>query len=66
VCFELEEIRQKSSIDFRTLLAVHEAGHGLVYGLARLRKSASIWPLMLAAITAMYVTKPIRGESGSI
>lgn len=33
VCFELEEIRQKSSIDFRTLLAVHEAGHGLVYGL---------------------------------
>lgn len=30
---ELDAIRRKSSPDFRTLLAVHEAGHGLIYAL---------------------------------
>lgn len=30
---ELDLIRRKSSLDFRTLLAVHEAGHGLLYAL---------------------------------
>ncbi len=31
VLFELESLRERASMDFRTLLAVHEAGHGLVY-----------------------------------
>ena len=31
VVFELEGLRERASLDFRTLLAVHEAGHGLVY-----------------------------------
>ena len=33
VVFELEGLRERASLDFRTLLAVHEAGHGLVYAL---------------------------------
>lgn len=33
--FEINTLRRRSSEDFRTLLAVHEAGHGLVYGLLR-------------------------------
>jgi len=31
VLFELEGLRERASMDFRTLLAVHEAGHGLAY-----------------------------------
>lgn len=31
VLFELESLRERASMDLRTLLAVHEAGHGLVY-----------------------------------
>ena len=31
VNFELHGLRQRASIDYRTLLAVHEAGHGLIY-----------------------------------
>lgn len=31
--FEITRLRQRSNPDFRTLLAVHEAGHGLVHGL---------------------------------
>ena len=30
---ELDRLRQRAHADFRTLLAVHEAGHGLVYAL---------------------------------
>lgn len=33
VSLELNRLKQRSNRDFRTLLAVHEAGHGLVYGL---------------------------------
>nr|WP_315183280.1 AAA family ATPase [uncultured Albidiferax sp.] len=32
VQFELHQIKQRANPDFRALLAVHEAGHGLVYG----------------------------------
>jgi len=31
--FELNRLKQRANADFRALLAVHEAGHGLVYGL---------------------------------
>lgn len=31
--FEINGLRRKNSRDFRALLAVHEAGHGLVYGM---------------------------------
>ena len=31
--FELSRLRQRSNADFRALLAVHEAGHGLVHAL---------------------------------
>lgn len=31
VNFELHGLRQRASIDYRTLRAVHEAGHGLIY-----------------------------------
>ncbi len=31
ISLEIEQIRKKTSSDFRALLAVHEAGHGLVY-----------------------------------
>ncbi|THT96414.1 AAA family ATPase [Lampropedia puyangensis] len=30
---ELDQLRKRTQADFRTLLAVHEAGHGLVYAL---------------------------------
>lgn len=30
--FELNRVKQRANPDFRALLAVHEAGHGLVYG----------------------------------
>ncbi len=33
VALELNRLKQRSSLDFRALLAVHEAGHGVVYGL---------------------------------
>lgn len=33
VNFELNRIKQRANADFRSLLAVHEAGHGLVYSL---------------------------------
>lgn len=33
VALELHRIKQRASNDFRALLAVHEAGHGLVYSL---------------------------------
>jgi hypothetical protein len=33
VCLDLEKIRRRSSTNFRALLAVHEAGHGLIYAL---------------------------------
>jgi hypothetical protein len=33
VPFEINRLRQRSNPDFRTLLAVHEAGHGLVHAL---------------------------------
>lgn len=33
VALELNRLKQRSSEDFRALLAVHEAGHGVVYGL---------------------------------
>lgn len=33
VSFELHGLRQRASADYRALLAVHEAGHGLVYAL---------------------------------
>lgn len=33
VPFEISRLRQRSNADFRTLLAVHEAGHGLVHAL---------------------------------
>ena len=33
VTLELNRLKQRSSEDFRALLAVHEAGHGVVYGL---------------------------------
>ncbi len=32
VALELNRLKQRSSEDFRALLAVHEAGHGVVYG----------------------------------
>jgi cell division protease FtsH len=32
VCFELNHLKQRANPDFRALLAVHEAGHGLLYG----------------------------------
>lgn len=32
VALDLNRLRQRASPDFRALLAVHEAGHGLVYG----------------------------------
>jgi cell division protease FtsH len=31
--FEISSLRQRSNVDFRALLAVHEAGHGLVHAL---------------------------------
>ena len=31
--FEINRLRQRSNVDFRALLAVHEAGHGLVHAL---------------------------------
>jgi len=31
--FEISRLRQRSNVDFRALLAVHEAGHGLVHAL---------------------------------
>ncbi len=31
--FEINRLRQRNNADFRTLLAVHEAGHGLVHAL---------------------------------
>lgn len=33
VRFELNQLKQRADRDFRALLAVHEAGHGLLYGL---------------------------------
>jgi Peptidase family M41/ATPase family associated with various cellular activities (AAA) len=33
VRFELNQLKQRTDCDFRALLAVHEAGHGLLYGL---------------------------------
>jgi hypothetical protein len=33
VRFELNQLKQRTDKDFRALLAVHEAGHGLLYGL---------------------------------
>ncbi|MGJ7499622.1 AAA family ATPase [Variovorax sp. ZT5P49] len=33
VALELSRLKQRSSEDFRALLAVHEAGHGVAYGL---------------------------------
>lgn len=33
VAFELNRLKQRANADFRALLAVHEAGHGLLYGL---------------------------------
>ncbi len=33
VPLDLNRLKQRASADFRALLAVHEAGHGLVYGL---------------------------------
>ena len=33
VHFELNHIKQRANADFRALLAVHEAGHGLIYSL---------------------------------
>lgn len=33
VRFELNQLKQRTDPDFRALLAVHEAGHGLLYGL---------------------------------
>jgi hypothetical protein len=33
VSLELNHLKQRSNRDFRAMLAVHEAGHGLVYGL---------------------------------
>jgi len=33
VAFELNELKQCVDLDFRILLAVHESGHGLIYGL---------------------------------
>ncbi|SDX56410.1 cell division protease FtsH [Variovorax sp. YR634] len=33
VALELNRLKQRSSEDFRALLAVHEAGHGVAYGL---------------------------------
>lgn len=33
VRFELNQLKQRTDRDFRALLAVHEAGHGLLYGL---------------------------------
>lgn len=33
VALELNRLKQRSNEDFRALLAVHEAGHGLAYGL---------------------------------
>ena len=33
VSFELNRLKQRANPDFRALLAVHEAGHGLLYGL---------------------------------
>jgi hypothetical protein len=33
VRFELNQLKQRTDLDFRALLAVHEAGHGLLYGL---------------------------------
>jgi cell division protease FtsH len=33
VRFELNQLKQRTDPDFRSLLAVHEAGHGLIYGL---------------------------------
>lgn len=33
ISLELNRLKQRSSEDFRALLAVHEAGHGVVYGL---------------------------------
>ncbi|QNK67656.1 AAA family ATPase [Variovorax sp. PAMC26660] len=33
IALELNRLKQRSSEDFRALLAVHEAGHGVVYGL---------------------------------
>lgn len=32
VSFELNRLKQRANPDFRALLAVHEAGHGLLYG----------------------------------
>jgi len=32
VTFELNRLKQRANPDFRALLAVHEAGHGLLYG----------------------------------
>ncbi|QTN29847.1 AAA family ATPase [Rhodoferax sp. AJA081-3] len=32
VSFELNRLKQRANLDFRALLAVHEAGHGLLYG----------------------------------
>lgn len=31
--FEVQALRERNTADFRTLVAVHEAGHGLIYGL---------------------------------
>ncbi len=33
VVLELNRLKQRANADFRALLAVHEAGHGLVYAL---------------------------------
>jgi Peptidase family M41/ATPase family associated with various cellular activities (AAA) len=33
VRFELNQLKQRTDCDFRAMLAVHEAGHGLLYGL---------------------------------
>jgi hypothetical protein len=42
VCFELNRLRQRDQPDFRALLSVHEAGHGLIYALLFLQAPQEI------------------------
>jgi hypothetical protein len=42
VCFELNRLRQRNQADFKALLSVHEAGHGLIYALLFLQAPQEI------------------------
>jgi len=63
VGFELNRLKQRTNADFRALLAVHEAGHALLYGLL-LRQVPLEVKINVASFDGGYNSfLPLRAES---